>query len=283
MKWYEHETTKVRCRQMPAPYENIWIGSDPNDGFTIEDAQSFDTIVNVSDSVCAYLHPARPDQRMHWYPINETAYWTYTPFYVIKHVLDYHYDRKDKIYLHCHAGAWRSPSMFRFWLLSRGVSRQEIMKIHGENFEPWKFKYYWEREGEFPLKIDEFYRRYNSRERHSLYSLLVGDKTDKPLVFSTELYADKLLNRISHRNRWSWYYSIIYWIKERKRRYLAWKSGTRYVQYNKYSTDYEDISGWLKTPVGLLICLFTTPTRSRILPKHEQCDIVCDKREEGRD
>lgn len=68
---------------------------------TEESAKSYDAIVNVSCSPCAYFHPAFPGQYMHWYPVNEMGEWSYGYFYWLVKVLDFHYEKGHKVYLHC--------------------------------------------------------------------------------------------------------------------------------------------------------------------------------------
>lgn len=119
-EWYQYDKTECRMRQCLAPYENIWIGTTPNDGMTEEDAKSFDAIVNVSCTPCVLFSPARPDQRIYWYPVNEGGQWSYAYFVLMFSVLDFHHSKGHKIYVHCHAGAYRSPTIVTLWLEYRG-------------------------------------------------------------------------------------------------------------------------------------------------------------------
>lgn len=164
-RWCESPQTEARFRQMAAPYDNIYVGSDPTDGMTPEDATSFQVFLNVSDSECNYFDPL-PGQRMHWTPINELGYWSYAPFFYVKKVLDHHYNRGEKIYLHCHAGAHRSPMMAMCWLLSRGITVKEAARLvwNGKNpksghWEVGAFKRDWKIYRVIPRRIFEFYLR----------------------------------------------------------------------------------------------------------------------------
>lgn len=103
---------------MPEPYNNIFIGSDPRDGSTKEWADQFDAIINVSCTQGVLFEPSRVDQRTYWYPVNEIGEWSYAYFIYIFKVIDHHYRAGHKIYIHCHAGAYRSPSIFRWWLVT---------------------------------------------------------------------------------------------------------------------------------------------------------------------
>ena len=121
--WYngipEHEYRNgISGSWMPKPYDNIFIGSDPRDGQTKDWADQFDAIVNVSCTEGALFEPSRPDQRTYWYPLNEGAEWSYAYFFMMFKIIDHHYRKWDKIYIHCHAGAYRSPSIFRNWLIA---------------------------------------------------------------------------------------------------------------------------------------------------------------------
>lgn len=122
-KWYDgipkHPYRKgISGRWMPAPYDNIFIGSDPRDGQTKKWANQFDAIVNVSCTEGALFEPSRPDQRSYWHPLNEGSEWSYAYFFMMFKIIDHHYRKKDKIYIHCAAGVYRSPSIFRWWLIA---------------------------------------------------------------------------------------------------------------------------------------------------------------------
>lgn len=118
MKWFEHKETEIRGRWMPAPYQNVFIGSDPRDGATKEWADQFDAVINVSCTEGSLFEPSRPDQRTYWYPLNEGGQWSYAFFFMMFKIIDHHYRKGDKLYIHCHAGAYRSPSIFRNWLVA---------------------------------------------------------------------------------------------------------------------------------------------------------------------
>lgn len=127
--WYDQPRTFCDPYQLKAPYDRIYVGPDPGDGMTKEFADQFDAIVNVSSTKCATFEPSRPDQRTYWYPVIEMGRWSHGYLLWLKEVLDFHYDQGHKIYLHCHAGAFRSPSAACLWLESRGHSPEEALVI----------------------------------------------------------------------------------------------------------------------------------------------------------
>jgi hypothetical protein len=95
----------------------------------------YDTIINVSDDPFKSL--ARKNQstlcQIHWFPINEFGYWTYQPFFWIAHILMDNIDKENKVYLHCHAGAHRSPMMAYVYLRGLGNSPDEAFKLFEEH------------------------------------------------------------------------------------------------------------------------------------------------------
>lgn len=139
--WFKAPERGVRCSRLRAPYQNIFVGSDPLDGMTEAEAKSFDAIVNVSCSPCAYFNPAFVGQSMHWIPINEMGYWGFMPFFWFKKVMDHHHKLGHKVYVHCHAGAYRSPTFTVYWLTSLGHSLEEAIEIEWNDPEvTHKFK-----------------------------------------------------------------------------------------------------------------------------------------------
>ncbi len=133
-KWYEHEEVKIGYGACPEPYQNIVIGSYPMDGATKEWADQFDAVVNVSCNHSSLFEPSRPDQRTYWYPLNEGGQWSYAYFALMFKVLDFHYEKGHKVYVHCAAGAYRSPTIVMRWLEYRGMNIVDAYNIsHGEN------------------------------------------------------------------------------------------------------------------------------------------------------
>ena len=256
--WHSAEKTEARGHRMRAPYDNVFIGSDPLDGMTPEVAKQYDAIVNVSCTQCAYFYPAFPGQYMHWYPLNEMGYWGYGYLFWIKQVLDFHYDKGHKVYLHCHAGAYRSPTAACLWLMGRGHTLEEAKEIEINNVEhvksfkedrdgsTWKFTLtYLFRMGNVPPrdKIVEFYRRMRERknpESPSLADVLFHDGKNKDswIENSREVFGEFEHRRdhFLHKTFWfyyqpkwrlkSWWYAktfnILGWREDTKDGYSCW-------------------------------------------------------------
>lgn len=127
--WYDQPEIFVDPYQLKPPYENVYVGPDPHDGMTKAFADQFDAIVNVSSTPCVVFEPSRPDQRTYWYPIIEMGRWSLGYLFWLKQILDFHYESGHKIYLHCHAGAFRSPSAACLWLESRGHTAEEALAL----------------------------------------------------------------------------------------------------------------------------------------------------------
>ena len=179
--WFKQDETKVRGNYCSPPFDNIFIGSDPQDGMTKEVADSFDAILNVSCTPCSLFHPSRPDQRTYWVPVNEMGVWNYSAIVSACKILDFHHSKGHKIYIHCHAGAYRSPTMVMIWLhvtqkmdykfgsqmLKTEMSLEEAYKIsknyseeeYSKRFKdekPYRLTYF---KGNMPPAFNEFINR----------------------------------------------------------------------------------------------------------------------------
>ncbi len=128
--WWDRDANGVRAEKMSTPYENVYIGTDPRDGLKKETAESFDVFINVADSPSVIFEPY-PHKRhyTYWFPINEMGYWSHSSFYGAIKALDFHIRAGHKIYLHCHAGAHRSPLVFLVYLLYEGKTILEASEI----------------------------------------------------------------------------------------------------------------------------------------------------------
>lgn len=184
IKWYEHEETKCRIRPCMKPYNTIAISPSPLDGMTKDMADTFDAIVNVSATVHALFEPSRPDQRTYWYPLNELGEWSYAYFAYMFRVLDYHYDKGDKILVHCAAGAYRSPSIVRQWLRYRGHQIEEAYHIANGKVREWDDDHYKEyslfqnyKLGNLPPNFDWFLMRlrHNRDKNYSYMDSIDGE------------------------------------------------------------------------------------------------------------
>lgn len=192
--WYDQAEDICRVRALKhEKYTNIYISSDPRDGMTKATADSFDAILNVSCTQCVQFEPSRIDQRNYWFPVNEMGYWTYNWLFYTKQVLDYHFEKGHKILVHCHAGAYRSPTTVLFWLISMGHSFDEAYCISKNNPNWWtdiakdndpSFTVYcrthYFRDGNVPKNYQKFYDVYNKMKHEgknlSLASILLQNE-----------------------------------------------------------------------------------------------------------
>lgn len=200
MKWYEHPETKIRGYWLKPPYDNILVACDPLDGMTKETADSFDAFINVSDSVCNTFQPSRPGQAMHWYPVNELGMWNLSYLFWLKKVLDYHYDAGHKIYLHCHAGAYRSPSAAVLWLQSRGLDEGQAL-FFGKEPESGLYRL-WKSYGNIPKLKDQVFKLMREHPTWSLGGVLHHTGDDWNTEVSSGHYR---IVTLKHRYFWFYY------------------------------------------------------------------------------
>ena len=187
------EGSGIRSIRMLPPYDNIWIGTHPTDGMTRDTYDMFDVFINVSDSP-VFLPEGLPLKHNHWFPINEMGYWGYGSVFAVKKWLDYHHERRDNIYLHCHAGAHRSPMMFLAWLTSCGMTLEDAASFHpryNESHSTWMVdKFQLDiRQGHLPKHLPEFYRRMRENPTYSLMGILMtgGDIENTVEVITPEV------------------------------------------------------------------------------------------------
>jgi hypothetical protein len=95
------------------PEYSIIVGGE--DTATLLTVKAPDVLINVADYVDTFFG-SRANRFYYWYPINEISKWGYAPFFWSKKILDYHTNRKDTIFIHCAAGAHRSPMILVAWL-----------------------------------------------------------------------------------------------------------------------------------------------------------------------
>lgn len=222
MKWFEHPETKVRGYNLKPPYSNVFVGCDPCDGMTRAVAADFDAFVNVSDSPCNYFEPMRQGQQMHWYPVNEMGLWNLSYLFWLKKVLDYHYAAGHRIYLHCHAGAYRSPSAAVLWLQSRGHTANEALTLGKESTST--LYRLWDDIGSIPKLKDEVFRLMNEHPTWSLGGIL-GEASD---LWNHECrggYYRKLT--LLHHYFW-FYYEPKWWARNLRRKVTEWFKGYGY-------------------------------------------------------
>ena len=236
-KWWQHKKTKARKYKLSKPFENIWIGSDPQDGYTPEDAHKFDAILNVSDSECAFFYPSRPGQRMYWSPLNEMGYWGYAHFFYTKKILDFHYDRGETVLVHCHAGAYRSVRTGIWWMVSRGYTLEEAYALDwGEPLDELRKKDHWEYslncdiiKGNTPKNLPKLYARMAaSSQTYALGGLCLHGKDGKDedlLDTTSDVLSTEERARWKQHARLRWWREFKYWVNEQKARFWRWRKG----------------------------------------------------------
>jgi hypothetical protein len=249
--WYDQPKNFARGYKLAPPYDNITVGCDPGDGMTKDTADSYDAIVNVSSTKCTTFEPSRPDQRTYWYPIIEMGRWSLGYLLWLKEVMDYHYNKGHKIYLHCHAGAFRSPSAACLWLESRGHTKEEALKINNDKTDGlYRIQ---ERQGNIPKRKDQLFKMFRKQEKEikergygtlCVESILTYSMND---VFDHETMSGKYRTQaILHKIFW-FYYEPKYWIKEQIDVAKRWLKKEGYVgKKGNGSTHYTRKYFWSK-------------------------------------
>jgi len=219
MKWFEHPQDEVRGFYLKEPYSRIFIGCDPRDGMTKESADSFDAFINVSDTACTTFEPSKPGQQMHWYPVNEGGLWNLSYLYWLKTVMDHHFDAGHRIYLHCHAGAYRSPSAAVLWLQSRGYSPEDALLLVREKGSA--LYRLWNSYDNIPKLKDQVFKLMNEHPNWSLGAILheTGDYWNKEVISG-----HCRTTGLKHRYFW-FYYLPKWWIRNRRDWLKDWLGG----------------------------------------------------------
>jgi hypothetical protein len=161
--WFEQGKNEVGYHILKKPYNNLFVGSDPLDGMTLEFAQSFDVFLNFCENPLYSLDSERPreDTVYHHVPVDELEFWGYKVFSDSKLILDDAFEGSKRVYIHCAAGTNRSPCMTVAWLTSRGHSLEEACSIVGGNLAELleeKFMMNIDDLGCIPKDLDKFYK-----------------------------------------------------------------------------------------------------------------------------
>jgi len=225
--WFDQPKNFGRGYKLKAPYDNIIVGCDPTDGMTKETADSYDAIINVSSTRCATFEPSRPDQRTYWFPIIEMGRWPIVYFLWLKEVMDFHYSKGHKIYLHCHAGAFRSPSAALLWLESKGHTREEALVINNDKSDGiYRIQ---ENQGNINIKVNQLWKVFNEQQAkinergYGTLNIESAMHYDMPKdIYDHETMSGK--HRIENIKRhWFWfYYKPLYWLKDKKSKFKEW-------------------------------------------------------------
>lgn len=153
--------------------------------------EKYDSIFNFSDEAPYGLSKNDyPKTEIHWSPINEFGYWTYQPFYFIVPLMDNAVERGRNIYVHCHAGAHRSPLMTYLYLRSLGHTPEEAYALFDDKYVVLGEKNNWLEEtfqndveyGRIPADVVEFMKDVRTHKDRSLMGLLkMRGSMDVPL------------------------------------------------------------------------------------------------------
>lgn len=145
------------------PDFKIIVGGE--DTATLLTVKTPDVVINVGDYVDTFF--GRRSSFYYWYPINEVSKWGYGPFFWSKKILDYHTNRKDSIFLHCAAGAHRSPMIVLAWLRSLRLREDQIQSIVGEGVMST-----WDRDVSDGTIPNDLMTMYNHMYANPSYSLM---------------------------------------------------------------------------------------------------------------
>jgi len=178
--WYKSKKQYSRQTRPTLIINNtvIVIGTDPRDGFTEENAKRFDAWINVADTPCNSLSQIPWKTERYWFPVAEIHRWTYNHAYWIKNLMDaLVFERKDikSIYIHCHAGAKRSPTSLIMWLMSRYGLDEALSLVYPEEEDKksWRglIKKSIKKGGrykELPPQLELFYKLLKHNGKYSL-------------------------------------------------------------------------------------------------------------------
>jgi protein-tyrosine phosphatase len=298
VKWYGHETDKINLEKCKcaSPFDNIYITPTPRDGLTKESADSFDAIINVSHSPEVLFQPSRPDQRTYWYPVNELGEWSYAYFAYMFKVLDYHHGKNHKMLIHCHAGAYRSPTIVRCWLRYKGYCVEEAYDIvtgYMRDFSVEKddgrfrnfalFQGY--KLGNYPPNFDLYIERLRYHKDKSYSYIAALEEPNKISLRPETLPRGYHYRSYMKRKYLGWYMDAKSWLRDRKEQFALFLVGERRVYISKgYSTVIypdEPVANFLRRWLGSKKHPHDDITNSYRLKKDEFIRLERDK--EGND
>lgn len=240
--WYDQPKNFARWYALKPPYDSIHVGCDPGDGMTKATADFYDAIVNVSSTKCATFAPSRPDQRTYWFPLIELGRWPIVYLLWLKEVLDFHYAKGHKVYLHCHAGAFRSPSTALLWLQSRGHTPEEALEIDGSKTAgTYRIQ---ERQGNIHSLKDKLFEMFRAQEAEiaergwgTLCIETICTYNLKALTDHEVLSGENRRRHILTKVFW-FYFKPKWWIKGRLSEFRYWREGYGCVDNHYYQRKY---------------------------------------------
>lgn len=132
-------------------------------------AERYSAVVNVSDTPgLTFLAQPIP---VFWFPILETAYWGFAPFFGLANVLDQFKGSGKPVLVHCHGGLNRSPSVSYAVLQAEGYGDVDISGIASAVNIPAVFQLNLKR-GLIPKDIIRFLQLRKRCPRESILGLL---------------------------------------------------------------------------------------------------------------
>lgn len=149
---------------------------------TVEEAEAYQVVINVSDQPGLELDPL-PGRQYFWLPISEWGEWGYATFYALKKILDrVIVAEQKKTLVHCAVGAHRSVLAVHLWLQSvgeAGLGRGHEAQLRQDI-----------RYGRIPSRLPEFFRRMDAQPSESAIAILAEMRV--PEMFSRKT---KWMNR----------------------------------------------------------------------------------------
>jgi hypothetical protein len=127
-------------------------------------------MVNVSDTPgLLFQNPRVP---YYWFPVQETGYWGYSPFFGAAKVYDHFKDSGKPLMIHCHGGVCRSPLVSYAINLAEGLTEQEMAADYSlyKGFEE-HFQVHMDR-GCIPRDIVNFLKARKQEPEYSIIGLL---------------------------------------------------------------------------------------------------------------
>ena len=133
------------------------------------DPEKYAAVVNVSDT--PGLTFTLRELPAYWFPILETAYWGYAPFFGLACVVRIHKGSGKPVLVHCHGGLNRSPTVSYALLTAIGYRPREIAALAPLLNLPAIFEKNL-KSGLIPKDIVPFLRLQQSSPESSIHTLL---------------------------------------------------------------------------------------------------------------
>ena len=96
----------------------VFVGMSPSVEHNVYKLEEFEVIINVSDAPFLTFEPKEhlhKNVQVLWFPIQETCEWPLATLDAIVQALQWAHVNHKKVYIHCEAGANRSPTCVNLW------------------------------------------------------------------------------------------------------------------------------------------------------------------------